>query len=166
MNAYSILQPYLEEAIKRDALDITQWGKWRSCCGGGFNRGQGRLYGRFGGWRSVGGTESCTRSKEYNGKGGQHRWRRWLLSLVVWILESRRGSLISPRASCVNIWQRHKCPLGERVASLVLRARQPSCARASVCLLPCQGAWGWGKPQNERDRQNQARRHVGFTNPL
>ena len=43
-----------------------------------------------------------------------------LLSLVVWFLESRRGSVISPRTSCVNIWQRHKRPLGERVASLVL----------------------------------------------
>ena len=70
MNAYSILQPYLEEAIKRDAFDIAQWGKWRSCCGGGFNLGQGRLYGRFWGFRS---TESCSRSKENNGKGGQHR---------------------------------------------------------------------------------------------
>jgi len=45
MNAYSILHPYLEEAIKRKAFDTTQWGKWRSCCGGGFDCGQGRLYG-------------------------------------------------------------------------------------------------------------------------
>src|SRR2546421_4834532 len=75
MNAYSILQPYLEEAIKRDAFDIAQWGKWRSCCGAGFNIGQGRLYCRFRGSRSVGlgSTESCTRSEEYNGEGGQHR---------------------------------------------------------------------------------------------
>src|SRR2546423_12846727 len=47
MNAYSIRQPYLEEAIKPDAFDIAQWGKWRSCCGGAVPLRAGRARSPF-----------------------------------------------------------------------------------------------------------------------
>ena len=68
---YDILQPYLIEAIKGDALDIAQWGKRSSCCGTGFDLSQRRLYGRFGSSRGVSGSaESCTRSEEDDGAGG------------------------------------------------------------------------------------------------
>ena len=78
---------------------------------------------------------------------------------MVWILES-----------CVNIWQRRKRPLGEREWYLLYfphgsyRVLELRFVYLDM-LLPCQGAWGWGKRQKDRDAQNQARRHVGFANP-